>query len=64
MPEVDYDRVSREYFPKSYFYPEGLRFATSEALFPSENLAKQIVVEYDDQCKMLCYGPSPSWPEV
>jgi hypothetical protein len=60
----DYDRVSREYFPKSYFYPEALRFAASEALFPSENLAKQIAVEYDGQCQMLCYGPSPSWPEV
>lgn len=60
----DYDRVSREYFPKSYFYPEGLCFATSEALFPSENLARQIAAEHDGQCQMLCYGPSPSWPEV
>jgi hypothetical protein len=47
----DYDRVSREYFPKSYFYPEALRFAASEALFPSEHLARQIAVEYE--------GPMP-----
>ena len=30
----DYDAISREYFPKSYFYPEGMSFAKSDALFP------------------------------
>jgi hypothetical protein len=60
----DYDRVSREYFPKSYHFPEGLKFANSEALFPSEDLAKQVAAEYDAQCKMLCYGPYPTWGEV
>ena len=60
----DYDVISREYFPKSYFYPEGMNFAKSEALFPPAALAKIISVEYEAQCKLLCYGPYPSWEQV
>ena len=59
----DYDAVSREYFPRSYFYPEGMSFANSDALFPSADLAKAIGIEYEGQCKLLCYGPYPSWEE-
>ena len=60
----DYDVISREYFPKSYFFPEGMSFAKSEALFPPVALAKIISVEYEAQCKLLCYGPYPSWEQV
>jgi hypothetical protein len=60
----DYDAISREYFPKSYFYPEGMSFAKSDALFPPADLAKIISVEYEAQCKLLCYGPYPSWEEI
>jgi hypothetical protein len=60
----DYDAISREYFSKSYFYPEGMSFAKSDALFPPADLAKIIGVEYEGQCKLLCDGPYPSWEEV
>jgi len=60
----DYDEISRAHFAKSYFYPEGMSFAKSEALFPPQELAKLIGAEYEAQCKMLCYGPHPSWGEI
>ncbi len=60
----DYDAISREYFARSYFYPEGLSFAKSDALFPPPELAKIISREYEAQCELLCYGPSPSWEEI
>ena len=60
----DYDRISREHFAKSYFFPEGMSFAKSEALFPSAALAATIEKEYEAQCKLLCYGAYPSWADV
>ena len=62
--KTDYDQISRTHFSKSYFYPEGMKFATSEALFPPTELVAVIGEEYEGQCKMLCYGPYPSWTEV
>jgi predicted nucleotidyltransferase component of viral defense system len=62
--KADYDHVSREHFPKSYFHPEEMRFAKSDALFPPAELAKAISAEYEGQCKLLCYGPYPSWQEI
>ncbi len=62
--KADYDQISRTHFAKSYFYPEGMSFAKSEALFPPAELAKVISAEYETQCKMLCYGPYPSWAEI
>jgi hypothetical protein len=41
-----------------------MSFANSDALFPSAELAKVISAEYEAQCKMLCYGPYPSWEDV
>ena len=60
----DYDRISRTHFPRSYFYPEGMRFSRSDALFPPPDLAAVIGAEYEMQCRMLCYGPYPSWAEI
>jgi hypothetical protein len=62
--KADYDRISRTHFPKSYFYPDDMRFARSDALFPPAELAAIIGAEYEAQCRMLCYGPYPSWAEV
>ncbi len=62
--KADYDRVSREHFPKSYFYPDEMRFANSDALFPPPNIASTIAAEYESQCRVLCYGPYPSWQEA
>jgi hypothetical protein len=60
----DYDQISRTHFEKSYFYPDGMSFAKSDALFPPAELVKAIGVEYEAQCKMLCYGPHLTWEEI
>jgi hypothetical protein len=33
----DYDRISRTYFPGSYFYPDQMSFVNSDALFASHS---------------------------
>jgi len=62
--KTDYDRISREHFEKSYFHPGEMRFANSDALFPPEELSAQIAAAYEEQCRLLCYAPHPSWQEV
>jgi hypothetical protein len=62
--KADYDQISRAHFPRSYFHPYEMRFANSDALFPSAELAAAIKAEYDRQCKLLCYGRYPSWEEL
>jgi hypothetical protein len=62
--KADYDQISRAHFAKSYFSPEGMNFGKTDALFPPTDLAKVISGEYEAQCKMLCYGPYPSWAKV
>jgi len=41
-----------------------MSFSNSEAFFPPSDFAAIISKEYETQCKMLCYGPFPSWTEV
>ena len=41
-----------------------MRFAASEALFPAGGLATQIATDYESQCRLLCYGPYPTWADV
>ena len=60
----DYDRISRAHSERDYFHPEGMSFARSDALFPPLSIAASIARDYDDQCRMLCYGAFPSWREV
>jgi hypothetical protein len=55
----DYDRISRQHFERSYFCPDGMCFANSDALFPADELAATIGAEYEGQCRLLCYGPFP-----
>jgi hypothetical protein len=62
--KADYDEISREYFSQSYFYPEGMSFAKSDALFPPDELAAVLGPQYEAQCKMLCYGPYPTWLHI
>jgi len=62
--KADYDEIGRTHFPKSYFCPEGMSFAHSDALYPSAELSAAIGQEYEAQCKMLCYGSYPSWADV
>ena len=62
--KTDYDQISRAHFSKSYFFPEAMSSARSDALFPSSELAAVIGAEYEAQCRMLCYGPYPTWADV
>jgi hypothetical protein len=62
--KTDYDRISRAHFARNYFRPDGMTFARSDALFPVADLAAQIGAEYERQCRMLCYGPDPSWTGI
>ena len=62
--KTDYDRISSTHFPKNYRPPDGLRFAGSDALFPTGSLSNIIGLEYEAQCQMLCHGHFPSWSEV
>jgi hypothetical protein len=62
--KADYDRISREHFAKSYVPPPGMVFANSEALFPPAELGAVIAAGFEAQCRLLCFGPFPSWGEV
>lgn len=62
--KADYNHISRTHFPKSYFFPEGISFARSDALFPTGELARAIAAEYESQCRLLCYGAFAPWPQV
>jgi hypothetical protein len=62
--KTDYDRISREHFEKSYYPPPGMSFAKSEALFPPTELQAIIAAEFEKQCRVLCFGPFPTWDEV
>lgn len=61
---LDYDRVSKEAYPKHYLPPPGLRFHASEALFPPAPLRVQLAEVYRQQCETLCFGPYPTFDEV
>ncbi len=47
-----------------YCYPEGMVFAKSDVIFPTPELSRAVKPEYEEQCKLLCYGSYPSWVEV
>lgn len=60
----DYEKISLASFPKSYFRPEDMRFANSQALFPFGGLRDMIAREYAAQCRVLCYGAYPTWEDI
>lgn len=60
----DYDLISRQFFDKGYFPPAGMTFRDSEAMFPPAALEAQLEPEFESQCRVLCYGPYPSWAEL
>ena len=62
--KADYDEISRAHFPRSYFQPDEMSFARSEALFPPETLSGVLGAEYEAQCRQLCYGAYPTWAEI
>jgi len=62
--KADYDAISRKYFAQSYIPPDGMRFATSDALFPPEALSATLGAEYEAQCRQLCFGAYSAWQDV
>jgi len=62
--KADYDWISREHFEKSYVAPPDMSFAKSDALFPPPELRAAIAASFEAQCRVLCFGPFPSWDEV
>lgn len=60
----DYDRISRAHFERDYLPPEGMSFAMSDALYPTGDLLAAIRRDYEAQCRVLCFGSSPSWDDV
>lgn len=62
--KTDYDIVSRKYFNKHYIPPKDMNFKKSDALFPASSLSQSLSSEYEEQCKILCFGEFPSWDQV
>lgn len=60
----DCHEISKRYYSKTYFSPENLSFSQSKAIFPTNDLRKQISNDYKQQCQTLCYSTPPSWSEV
>jgi hypothetical protein len=61
---LDYDEKSRTYFPGSYRPPPDLRFANSNALYPSDELRARIETGYEAECQRLFFRPHPRFGEV
>lgn len=60
----DHERLSERFFKRTYRRPPDLSFSRSDAVFPSKELRRRIVPDFDEQCRTLCYGPYPSFEEV
>lgn len=60
----DYDQISRAHFERDYAFPRDMRFALSDALFPDGKLETSLARDYEQQCRLLCFGPIPGWNEV
>ena len=61
---ADYDAKSRLFFPAGHRPPEGLRFAASDALFPSDELRARIEPDYELECQRLFFRPHPPFDAV
>lgn len=61
---LDYDEKSRTYFPRSYRPPPDLRFTSSNALFPPDELRARIEPGYEEECQRLFFRPHPGFGEV
>jgi predicted nucleotidyltransferase component of viral defense system len=60
----DYERISEQSFGKSYYRPQEMCFANSDALFPTDDLREMIRKEYENQCRTLCFSSYPEWEQV
>ena len=61
---LDYDEKSRTYYPNSYRPPPDLGFASSNALFPPDELRARIEPGYEEECRRLFFRPHPRFGEA
>jgi hypothetical protein len=61
---ADYDEKSKQFFPKSYRPPDGLRFNNSDALFLPGDLRKIVEDDYYKDCRPLFRGEPPAFERV
>lgn len=61
---ADYDRISREAFPRDYVPPPDLSFQDSQALFPEGVLKSELDRAYEAQCAILCFGAHSPFGDV
>jgi len=64
MIKNDCHLISQRHFSQTYYPPENLSFANSEALFPTQNVRQMVKEAYKRQCENLCYGDYPSWTQI
>ncbi len=62
--KTDYDGISREHFAASYTPPQDMSFQNSDAIFPPPHLETVLGVEFEKQCRLLCFGIYPTWEQV
>ena len=62
--KADYNRISGEHFDKSHVPPPAMTFAKNDALVPPAELRAVLAAEFEKQCRVLCFGPFPSWDEA
>jgi Nucleotidyl transferase AbiEii toxin, Type IV TA system len=62
--KADYDEKSSAFFPRSYRPPPDLRFTTSDAFFPPDELRVAIEPGYQEECRRLFFRPHPEFGEV
>jgi hypothetical protein len=60
----DYDTISSAHFEASSVPPQDMKFQKSDALFPPKHLDSALEAEFEKQCKILCFGESPTWKQV
>ena len=60
----DYDKISREHFDTNYIPPQDMCFQKSDALFPPLHLEPALQADFEQQCRILCFGSFPTWKQV
>lgn len=51
-------------FETDYVAPQDMNFAKSEAIFPKGDIEIILATEFEKQCRILCFGEFPTWPQV
>lgn len=60
----DYDKISKSHFEANYIAPHDMCFQNSDALFPPKHLYPLLQSDFEEQCRILCFGSFPAWKQV